>query len=658
MSLTQVCGRNSDGGNQQNGCGYSFSWSSVPISEVDDIIDIDDSKGSVSFGDDFELNLTDEHYDISDPKNPSPLRCLQCAEQIAGTRFVCVNCNWRSCSDSLCLSCVRKEIGAKSDISNLSSQTTSTNGHPAFSFGNPFSAFPAGASSAGKSSTGSHQSHAFQLVHPPKIKSAIVAAAVLSSSGDGTLTANCLQPSQYRGPVGSSDPFNYRPASSTDGIQPTLVLVKIYPDGRIIYDDNHCRAVDWLSLDSIMYPVDTKPSFPTNTTFDLNFDKFDAEDKVMRNIKIEKGSKSVPLIIFEGGSFSFKEDMTDKDFQKHSKENPLSTYSIGKLASCYDIDWAEKLAVVVRNDKLSPVLIMPPSAVKNNCDAWVKLPPSPNESFSVTADYFVDGNICHISGTAVKDFAKCSLKKRTTDGCIVNVGDLITVLPSEIKPLGVHDVVVVIDESACECVDDSIDTGVAVLRFFPDGRVHLLAFLGNGVKCPLRIFLGGIHFPISQETNAVALSLASDVHDHPAAVTDHSKKQMNIYCGRKRSKPCQCGNCPIGNRCGPHGCSCHLCLELEAKLQGNVSDDRSQALNSFVLKCEKLIQQTRLQQSGTNMFGNTFSVGNTAAIPFGDPFRESSNSHATNSSDANIFGRALVHTCQEGKYCCLSGQVD
>ncbi len=100
--LAQVCGKDADGGNHQNGCGKAYGWSSVPKMDVGDL---DQPTADV------EVNTTDLHFDVralqSDHRQ-TPLTCKQCSKDIYGARFECMSCVVEKGKprDSLCLTCV------------------------------------------------------------------------------------------------------------------------------------------------------------------------------------------------------------------------------------------------------------------------------------------------------------------------------------------------------------------------------------------------------------------------------------------------------------------------------------------------------------------------------------------------------------------------
>ena len=415
----QVCGRNADGGNLQSGCGHYFSWSSVPILKVEEVFDVSNTQSSVVLGEDVALSLTDDHFDISEPLSPTRLYCAQCSSQISGTMFECLSCkhaphNKPSSSSNIapvfmggnhtnheqhtfCLSCVRKEL-------NPSACENKTNNSP--------SAFPSFASTQQMSQqrkTGFHRDHTFRLAHPPKTSSEIMTVAVMSISSQGLLEIHDLLPDKYEVQQEQASQTMYY-GTPIKPAEPILVTVEVHPDGRILFADNHCRAVDWLCLDSIM--------FNTTRHDEAGSCNVSLDDTVFTNSRGEKKillrrvtEQDPPLVILGGDSWSAVSDQGIQllDNKKPSEVKEMSFGQIQGIGLTADTN----CLVHVRRDQSSkvPRLIMNPCVLKVGSN-WTPLPKSPNESFSLTAEYFVHGDICHLSGYALKDFASCSLKHR------------------------------------------------------------------------------------------------------------------------------------------------------------------------------------------------------------------------------------------------------
>ena len=106
---SKVCGRDSDGGNVQNGCGATLSWAAVPNLTVDDL----PLAVSSSIVDDIDINSTELHLNtvaLHHYKRKEGLMCHNCKKQIYGARFECLTCpvpgGKQRCEEALCASCV------------------------------------------------------------------------------------------------------------------------------------------------------------------------------------------------------------------------------------------------------------------------------------------------------------------------------------------------------------------------------------------------------------------------------------------------------------------------------------------------------------------------------------------------------------------------
>lgn len=616
-------------------------------------------------GDDFTLNLTDDHYDITDPFNPIQLQCQSCSERISGTRFICINCNINT-APSLCLSCVRKELSCDSASSQGQSIPAPNGVHSSanmnFSFGRNAIPRPNGGSGNRR-----HKGHSFQLVAPPVVKSAILSAAVLSISIEGFLSVESLPPVSYKGLSPNSQgnqPFGFR----TEGNSlTTLAMVELRPDGKIVFADNNCRAADWLALDSILFPIRCESSvggLESMAMTCLDEKTFDSQD--VSGLMTTALSDEIPGVLLHGGAVSFQSNMSDESIRYQSHENPgLKCVKLGTITptSMSRFHGTTRLGVVLQQKAKELFLVIPPAVVRctskeSTKSGWCPLPSSPNDSYSVSASYVVHGNNCHLAGVVIKDFAGCPLKKRLTDACPISEGDLLAVLPRCVRPISAHDMLVFVDESECkgdanEEDDDSRNNpeekSCAVVRLLKDGRIYLQEFVGRKSSYPLRVVLDGVRFPISDAMESPTLKLPPTVQGFPVQETERTKHPTKIFCGRKRSTTtgCTCGSCQVGRRCGPGGCPCENCVGLEMDLLYDELGDNS-VINAFAVKCKKVIEE--VQQRAGRMHPGGPTSGHSSS---------SNNVIATAASDkcASIFGDVIATTSPDGVYCCLSGQV-
>ena len=251
--------------------------------------------------------------------------------------------------------------------------------------------------------------------------------------------------------------------------------VDVYPDGRILFADGMYGAEDWLSLDSISFPIQQQGA--------IN----DSNPEAVALINIEK--------------------------TPYQRSDQISVGQMSNQSNRYYY-----VSGILNDVKCEAFLLQGQRSKFDHFD-MPNLASFTDDCFSATSAFYVKEDcIIHLFGSVVKDYERCDLKTKIT-GCPIRLMEKILILPENLRPESVHDFAVVVDEG-----DDDGLKQIAIARIHPDG-VLTITDLGSCSRgfAVLRVHLDGIRYATNSESSLqIQLSLGPAVLDFPVVEDFHN----------------------------------------------------------------------------------------------------------------------------------------